>query len=83
MLWNVPSAFLMGTLFTTFISWIRFPDKVSEGGLVSGHGQEGGQVQAAGRAGGWEGCATLHLLQVHIIQLLLLLAPLRFYHAFN
>ena len=36
MLWNVPSAFLMGTLFTTFISWIRFPDKVSAGGLVSG-----------------------------------------------
>ena len=34
MLWNVPSAFMMGVLFTTFISWIVFPEKVSEGGLV-------------------------------------------------
>ncbi|PSC74630.1 adenine guanine permease AZG1 [Micractinium conductrix] len=34
MLWNVPSAFLTGCLFTTFIAWIRFPNKVSQGGLV-------------------------------------------------
>lgn len=35
MLWNIPGAFLMGCLFTTFISWIRFPETVSNGGLVS------------------------------------------------
>ena len=34
MLWNIPAAFIAGTLFTTFIAWIRFPNKVSEGGLV-------------------------------------------------
>lgn len=34
MLWNIPAAFIAGTLFTTFISWIRFPQKVSNGGLV-------------------------------------------------
>ncbi len=35
MLWNIPGALLMGCLFTTFISWIRFPETVSNGGLVS------------------------------------------------
>jgi hypothetical protein len=34
MLWNVPGSFLIGILFTTFISWIRFPDRVADGGLV-------------------------------------------------
>lgn len=34
LLWNVPGALICGTLFTTFIAWVRFPQKVSNGGLV-------------------------------------------------
>lgn len=34
LVWNVNGAFIMGIFFTMFISWIKFPQKQSQGGLV-------------------------------------------------
>lgn len=33
-MWNVNGAFIIGIFFTMFASWAKFPQKMSEGGLV-------------------------------------------------
>ncbi|KAK9830128.1 hypothetical protein WJX72_009909 [[Myrmecia] bisecta] len=40
LLWNINGAFIFGILFTMFISWIKFPDKVGSGGLVPPKGAD-------------------------------------------
>lgn len=34
LIWNVDGAFIIGIFFTMFISWMKFPDYIDEGGLV-------------------------------------------------
>jgi adenine/guanine/hypoxanthine permease len=34
MIWNLNGAFIIGILFTTFISWAKFPDSLDAGGMV-------------------------------------------------
>jgi AGZA family xanthine/uracil permease-like MFS transporter len=34
LVWNVNGAFIIGIFFTMFASWAKFPQKMSEGGLV-------------------------------------------------
>jgi hypothetical protein len=34
LVWNVNGAFIIGIFFTMFASWAKFPQKMSDGGLV-------------------------------------------------
>lgn len=34
LIWNIDGAFIIGIFFTMFISWMKFPDYIDEGGLV-------------------------------------------------